>query len=69
VPVAGCFCFVNPDGQTGASGILLRRTLTVDGLALYYPRRLCRRVNRERPVSREQIAVLAEALVELFPAA
>lgn len=69
VPVAGCFCFVNPDGQAGGSGIPLLRTLTVDGFALYYPRRLSKRLNRTGPVGRDQIGVLTEALVELFPAA
>jgi Nuclease-related domain len=69
VPVGGCFCFLNPDGQAGGSGIPLLRTLSVDGFALYYPRRLSKRLNRDGPVSPEQIAVLAEALVELFPAA
>lgn len=69
VPLAGCFCFVNPDGQGGGSGIPLLRTLTVGGFALYYPRRLSRRLNRDGPVTREQIDVLTEALVELFPAA
>jgi hypothetical protein len=29
VPLAGCFCFVNPDGQAGGTGIPLLRTLTV----------------------------------------
>jgi hypothetical protein len=69
VLLAGCFCFVNPDGQAGGSGIPLLRTLTVEGFPLYYPRRLSKRLNRKGPVSPEQIDVLAEALVELFPAA
>jgi hypothetical protein len=69
VPVAGCFCFVNPDGQTGGSGIPLLRTLEVGGFPLFYPRRLSRHLNRDGPIGRDQIAVLAEALAELFPAA
>lgn len=69
VPVAGCFCFVNPERQAGGSGIPLLRTLTVDGCALYYPRRFSKRLKRDGPVGREQIDVLTEALVELFPAA
>lgn len=69
VSLAGCFCFVNPEGQAGGSGIPLLRTLTVDGFALYYPRRLSKRLKSDGPVGREQIGVLTEALVELFPAA
>jgi hypothetical protein len=69
IALAGCFCFVNPDGQAGGSGIPLLRTLSVDGFALYYPRRRSKRLNRDGPIGREQIAVLTEALVELFPPA
>jgi hypothetical protein len=69
VPVRGCFCFVNPDGQAGGSGIPLLRTLTVEGFPLYYPRRLSKRLNRDGPMGPEQMGVLTEALVELFPAA
>jgi hypothetical protein len=68
VPVGGCFCFVNPEGQAGGSGIPLLRTLSVDGFPLYYPRRLSKHLNRHGPVSPEQVGMLAEALVELFPA-
>jgi len=69
VPVSGCFCFVNPEGQAGGSGIRLRCTPTVDGFELYHPRRLSKRLNRDGPVGRGQIEVLTEALLELFPAA
>jgi hypothetical protein len=69
VPVGGCFCFVNPDGQAGGSGVPLFRTLNIDGFALFYPRKLSKHLNRRGPVGPEQVAVLAEALVELFPAA
>lgn len=69
VPLAGCFCFVNPDGQAGGSGIPLLGTLSVEGFALYHPRRLSKRLKRDGPLSRDEIAVLAEALVELFPPA
>jgi hypothetical protein len=69
VPVAGCFCFINPDGQAGGSGIPLLRTLEIDGFPLFYPRRLSKRLNQPGPLDGEQIEVLAEALVELFPGA
>jgi hypothetical protein len=68
VPVGGCFCFINPDGQAGGSGIPLFRTLSIDGLPLYYPRRLSKRLNQPGPFGGGQIEVLAEALVELLPA-
>lgn len=69
VAVSGCFCFINPDGQAGGSGIPLFRTLTIDGLPLLYPRRLSKHLNRPGPLSSRQIEDLAEALVRLFPAA
>jgi len=69
VPVGGCFCFINPDGQAGGSGIPLLRTLSIDGFPLFYPRRLSKHLKRPGPLDEERRAVLAEALVELFPAA
>ena len=67
VPVGGCFCFVNPDGQAGGSGIPLFRTLSIDGFPLYYPRRLSKRLRRPGPLDEARTMVLAEALIELFP--
>jgi hypothetical protein len=69
IPVRGCLCFLNPVGQAGGSGLPLLRTLSIEGFPLYYPRRLSKRLNRSGPLDAEQIAVLAEALVELFPRA
>jgi hypothetical protein len=68
-PVGGCFCFVNPDGQAGGSGIPLLRTPEIDGFRLFYPRKLSKHLNRPGPLDAEEIAVLSEALVELLPAA
>jgi len=68
-PVGGCFCFISPDGQAGGSGIPLIRTLTIDGLPLFYPRRLSKHLKRPGPLGPRQIEELAEALVELFPSA
>jgi hypothetical protein len=68
VPVGGCFCFVNPDGQSGGSGIPLLRTLTIEGSPLFYPRRLSKHLNRPGPLDEEQIVVFAESLAGLFPA-
>lgn len=69
VPIHGCFCFLNPAGQPGGSGLPLWSTLKIDGFPLYYPRRLSKRLNRSGPLDAEKISVLAEALVELFPRA
>jgi hypothetical protein len=69
VPVHGCFCFLNPAGQAGGSGIPLLRTLTIEGFPLYYPRRLVKRLNQAGPIYGGQAMVLAEALIELFPPA
>jgi hypothetical protein len=68
VPLDGCFCFVNPDGQAGGSDIPLVRTLSIAGFPLLYPRKLYRRLGADglRP---GRIAVLTKALVERFPAA
>jgi hypothetical protein len=69
VPVQGCFCFLNPEGQAGGSGLPLLRTLSINDFPLYRPRRLSKRLNKSGPIDDEQIAVLAEALVELLPRA
>jgi hypothetical protein len=69
VPVHGCFCFLTPDGQAGGTDIPTFRTLKVDGIPLFYPRKLAKRLRRPGPLGDEQVAVLTEALVELFPKA
>jgi hypothetical protein len=69
VAVGGCFCFINPDGQAGGSGIPLFRTLSIDGFPLFYPRKLSKRLNRPGPLDEERMAILAEVLVEFFPSA
>ncbi|HKZ15060.1 MAG TPA: nuclease-related domain-containing protein [Solirubrobacterales bacterium] len=69
VPVGGCFCLINPDGQAGGSGLPLLRTLVIEGFPLFYPRKLSKHLIRSGPIDAEQRAVLAEALVELFPPA
>jgi hypothetical protein len=68
-PVHGCFCFINPAGQSGGSGIPLVRTLRIDDLELLYPRRLAKRLNQPGTLDAGQIEVIAEALAELFPPA
>jgi hypothetical protein len=64
MPVHGCFCFLNPAGQSGGSGIPLLRTLRIDGYELFYPRRLSKRLNAAgalSPESRRDVATLLAA--------
>jgi hypothetical protein len=69
VPVHGCFCFINPAGQSGGSGIPLIRTLQINDFQLLHPRRLTKRLNRPGELGADRIELIAEALVELFPPA
>jgi hypothetical protein len=69
VPVHGCFCFLTPDGQAGGTDIPILRTLRIDGFPLLYPRKLAKRLKRPGSLTDDQVAVLTEALVELFPKA
>ena len=68
-PVHGCFCFVNPDGQAGGSGLPGFRTLEVDGLPLYYPRKLAKRLNLPGEIDDAQTQLLVDLLVQRFPPA
>jgi hypothetical protein len=45
------------------------RTLKIEEFELLYPRRLAKRLNKPGPLGAEEAEVVAEALVELFPAA
>jgi hypothetical protein len=69
VPVSACFCFINPAGQAGGSGIPLLRTLRIRGHSLFYPRKLAKRLNQPGELDPERILVLAEALAARFPSA
>jgi hypothetical protein len=69
VPVVACFCFVNPAGQAGGSGIPLVRKLSIRGHPLLYPRRLAKLLNEPGELGHEQIHSLAEALARQFPLA
>jgi hypothetical protein len=69
VPVQACFCFIKPADHAGPSGIPRVRTLKIKDFELLYPRRLAKRLNRPGQLSAEEAEVIAEALVELFPAA
>lgn len=69
VPIRACLCFINPEGQSGGSGIPLLRTLTISRVPLLYPRRLAKRLNQPGALERDEALVVAEAMAELFPAA
>ncbi len=43
VPAHACFCFINPEGQSGGTKLPLLRTLRIRGYPLLYPRKLAKR--------------------------
>ena len=69
VPVQACFCFVNPEGQSGGTKLPLLRTLTINGYPLLYPRKLAKRLKQSGELSAEQMRLVAEALARGLPAA
>jgi nuclease-like protein len=69
IPVHACFCFIKPAGQSRPNGIPRLSTLRIKEFQLLYPRRLAKRLNQPGELSAEEVDVVAEALVELFPAA
>lgn len=69
VPASACFCFVNPAGQAGGSGIPLLRTLQIDGHPLLYPCKLAKRLNAPGELTPARIQIVAEALARQFPPA
>ncbi len=69
VPVSACFCFINPAGQAGGSGVPLLRTLSIRDHTLFYPRKLAKRLNEPGELGPEWMRAIAEALAERFPSA
>ncbi len=69
VPVHACFCFVNPQGQSGGTKLPLLRTLRIRGYPLFYPRKLAKRLKQLGKLDAEQMRLVAEALAREFPAA
>jgi Nuclease-related domain len=69
MPVHACFCFLNPAGQAGGSGLPVLRTLRFDDLPLYYPRRLSKRLNMPGTLSDESRREIVELLTAAFPRA
>jgi hypothetical protein len=69
MPVHGCFCFLNPAGQLGGSGLPVLRTLRIGGVELLYPRRLSKRLNAPGPLTPESLREVAALLAAELPPA
>ena len=69
IPVQACFCFLNPKGQAGGSGLPLFRTLSINGFQLFYPRKLSKHLNSPGPLTEEAHREVVELLAHAFPRA
>jgi hypothetical protein len=69
VPVRGCLCFLAPEGFMADSGLPVLRTLKINGVPLYYPRRLARRLNRAGSLTAAQALVIHTELASRLPVA
>ncbi len=69
IPVHACFCFLNPAGQAGGSGLPLFRTLTIEDFPLFYPRKLSKRLNGAGELIAPAREEVAEVLAAAFPSA
>ena len=69
MPVHACFCFLNPAGQSGGSGLPLFGTLSIDGFPLFYPRKLSKRLNAPGALTAESRREVAELLAHALPPA
>lgn len=69
VPVHGCFCFVNPKGQSGGTALPLFRTLRIQGYPLLLPRKLAKLLKQPGELGTEELHRIAAALAEQFPSA
>ena len=69
VPVHACFCFLNPKGQAGGSGLPLFRTLGINGVQLFYPRKLSKYLNSPGPLTEEARREVVALLAHAFPRA
>lgn len=69
MPIHACFCFLNPAGQAGGSGLPLLRTLSIDGFPLFYPRKLSKRLNAPGALTETSRHEVAELLAGAFPRA
>lgn len=68
-PVHACFCFLNPTGQTGGSGLPLFSTQTINGFPLLYPRKLSKRLKARGPLAAEARQAVAGLLARALPPA
>ena len=69
VPVHGCFCFINPQGQSGGTDLPLLRTLRIQAYPLLYPRKLAKLLDQPGELDPERTRLLAEELAQRFPPA
>ena len=69
MPVHACFCFLNPEGQAGGSGLPLFKTLSINGFQLFYPRKLSKRLNSSGALTEESCREVGELLAHTFPRA
>jgi len=69
MPVHACFCFLNPAGQAGGSGLPLIGTLNINGLPLFSPRKLSKRLNAPGALSDDSRHDVAVLLATALPAA
>jgi hypothetical protein len=69
IPVHACFCFLNPAGQAGGSGLPLIRTPSINGFPLFYPRKLSKRLNAPGALTAESQGEVAQVLALALPPA
>lgn len=69
MPIHACFCFLNPESQSGGSGLPLLRTLQIEDIPLFYPRKLSKQLNRPGELSAQSRQEVAELLAGSFPQA
>jgi hypothetical protein len=69
MPVHACFCFLNPAGQSGGSGLPLFRTQSIGDFPLFYPRKLSKRLNSPGALTEESRREVAELLALALPSA
>jgi hypothetical protein len=67
MPVHACFCFLNPAGQLGGSGLPLLGTPSINGFPLFYPRKLTKRLNVQGELTTESRREVAELLAHALP--
>jgi hypothetical protein len=69
VAVHGCFCFVAPEGLLADVGLPVMRTLKINGLPLYYVRRLAKQLNLPGPLTRGEAELICDQLARQLVAA